>query len=138
MKPVLNLTNTYLYAYILHKCSQNNVSCMTTVLYTGKVSKNGVVYYIRIPPETPNITFGDIVLIKIFLSNGLYIPLVRRVSKLGKYKIVTLPRALYKVWKLLHGHTMTITLEKVANPAQIAKELMLEKIVFDLHSEAST
>jgi hypothetical protein len=111
---------------------------MTTVLYTGKVSKNGMVYYIRIPPETPDITFGDIVLIKIFLSNGLYIPLVRRVSRLGKYKIVTLPRALYKVWKLLHGHTMTITLEKVANPAQIAKELMLEKIVFGLHSEAST
>jgi len=106
------------------------------VVFKGKVSKNGVVYYIRIPPETP-ITFGDIVLIKILL-NGLYIPLVRRVSRLGKYKIVTLPRTLYKVWKLLHGHTVTITLEKVANPAQITKELMLEKIVFDLHTEANT
>jgi len=72
--------------------------------FKTKISKNGIMYYIRIPSiYSNNIKNGSYVVVKIILSENPYsepiiIPLVRIVARLGKYKIVTLPTKMVKIW----------------------------------------
>jgi hypothetical protein len=105
--------------------------------FKTKISKNGIMYYIRIPPiYSNNIKNGSYVVAKIILSENPYsepiiIPLVRIVARLGKYKIVTLPTKMTKIWTILHRKKVLVELTPVANIdtlEKVAKDV-IEKII---------
>jgi hypothetical protein len=94
--------------------------------YTTKISKNGVVYYISIPKDL-DIDVGDTVFVKLKKQGTTLGVFIRRVAKLGNRKIVTLPHRFNKIWKILHGQIVEVTIEKVesANIEEIVKKIIL-------------
>lgn len=104
---------------------------MNRLVYKTKISKNGIMYYIRVPNIYNNIDYNTYVVVKIILSEDIIIPMVRTIAKLGKYKVVTLPSKMNKIWTVLHGKKVTIELVPVANISTIEKTVkeVLEKLI---------
>jgi len=89
-------------------------------------------YYIRIPSiYNNNIDYNVYVVLKIILSENIVIPIVRIVAKLGKYKVITLPTKMNKIWAILHGKKVTVEIIPVANVSTIEKTVkeVLEKLI---------
>lgn len=99
--------------------------------FRTKISKNGIMYYIRIPSYQKQIDYNTYVVVKIILSEDLIIPLLKRVVKLGKYKCITLPSKLNKIWSILHGKKVFIEIQPVFNVSEIEKSVneVIQKIL---------
>jgi hypothetical protein len=96
--------------------------------YRSKISKNGVVYYIAVPRSLDSdIEIGDTVLVRIKKQEVNLGVFIRRVARLGKRKIITLPHNFVKIWKILHGHTVDVELEKieVKDIEEIVKKIII-------------
>jgi hypothetical protein len=84
------------------------------ISYSARISKNGVVYYIAVPSQLDaDIEIGDTVLVKLSKQDVVLGVFIRRVARLGKRKIFTLPHNFVKIWRILHGHTVDVELEKI-------------------------
>jgi hypothetical protein len=84
------------------------------ISYRSRISKNGVVYYIAVPSQLDaDIEIGDTVLVRLRRQEVNLGVFIRRVARLGKRKIITLPHSFVKIWKILHGRTVDVELEKI-------------------------
>jgi len=104
----------------------NLVSYM--ISYRARISKNGVVYYIAVPSQLDaDIEIGDTVLVRLKKHETTIAVFIRRVARLGKRKIVTLPHNFVKIWRILHGRTVDVELEKleVKNIDEIVKKIII-------------
>jgi plasmid stabilization system protein ParE len=98
------------------------------IRYVTRISKNGVVYYIA----AKGVDIGDTVIVRLTkklnekedIVLGVFI---RRVVRLGNRKIITLPHRFVKIWRILHGQTVEVSIEKVetANIEEIIKKIVL-------------
>jgi hypothetical protein len=98
------------------------------ISYRSRISKNGVVYYIAVPSQlNADIEIGDTVLVRIKKQEVNLGVFIRRVARLGKRKIITLPHNFVKIWKILHGHTVDVELEKieVKDIEEIVKKIII-------------
>jgi hypothetical protein len=94
--------------------------------YTTKISKNGVVYYISVPKDI-DADVGETVIVKLKKQGITLGVFIRRVAKLGNRKIITLPHRFNKIWRILHGETVEVTIEKTetTNIEEIVKKIVL-------------
>ena len=98
------------------------------ISYKARISKNGVVYYIAVPSQlNADIEIGDTVLVRLKKQETDLGVFIRRVARLGKRKIITLPHNFAKIWRILHGRTVDVELEKleVENIEEIVKKIVL-------------
>jgi hypothetical protein len=84
------------------------------ISYRSRISKNGVVYYIAVPSQlNADIEIGDTVLVRIKKQEVNLGVFIRRVARLGKRKIITLPHNFSKIWRIMHGRIVDVELEKI-------------------------
>jgi hypothetical protein len=98
------------------------------ISYKSRISKNGVVYYIAVPRELDaDIEIGDTVLVRLKKQGVDLGVFARRVARLGKRKIITLPHSFAKIWRILHGRTVDVELEKieVKDIEEIVKKIII-------------
>jgi len=98
------------------------------ISYRSRISKNGVVYYIAVPSHLDaDIEIGDTVLVRLKKQEADLGVFIRRVARLGKRKIITLPHNFVKIWRILHGRIVDVELEKieVKDVEEIVKKIII-------------